>query len=60
MTDKLRRMRENLLMALGLVKTELCNLVEVEDGMQLLTDTLVMEDFLVPEFLEWLAGFRIK
>ena len=56
----MRRMRENLLMAVGLVKTELCNLVEVEDGMQLLTDILVMEDFLVPEFLEWLAGFRIK
>ena len=56
----MRRMRENLLMAVGLVKTELCNLVEVEDGMQLLTDILVMEDFLVTEFLEWLAGFRIR
>jgi len=44
--------------AVGLVKTELCNLCEGEEGVEMLADVLVREDLLVPEkdFLESLDG----
>ena len=34
--------------AVGLVKTEVCNLCEWEEGMELLAQVLVREDLLVP------------
>ena len=35
--------------AVGLVKTEVCNLSEGEEGLELLAEVLVREVFLVPE-----------
>ena len=44
--------------AVGLVKTEVCNLCKGEEGLELLTDVLVREELLVPdkEFLDSLEG----
>ena len=35
--------------AVGLVKTEVCNLCEGEEGIELLAEVLVREDLLIPE-----------
>jgi hypothetical protein len=44
--------------AVGLVMTEVCNLCEGEEGMELLAEVLVREELLVPdkEFLDSLEG----
>lgn len=48
--------------AVGLVKTELCNLCDGEDGMEMLAEVLVREDLLVPDtdFLESLDGEKVE